>query len=427
MVHMKHRPVMIPLLTCVVLFIHQVGIAQDKQPAPEQVPVQDRDKGDSLIENIGELPGRLLTLPLQLVIEGFKLIPVQTAYLKMTDFLTNEDGTRKVRPIFNPAGGAGATFSQANLFKPGMTFRARASFSQRTRRSLLADLSDRSFFGRSSGLHLTCIDMRKPDEDFFGIGNTSDTAKSGNYLEEEISLEGTFLLRAGRSTFFGFGMGYSDIAIEDGRDPTRPTLDSVFVAATIPGTAGARMWSAAAKFYHDSRNEAGHPTRGAEYYAAASFSKQISGNDLGFFKYTVDIRRYFELFYRRVLAVRARAEITDDMGLREVPFFRLPGLGGEDLLRGFRPVRFRDDDLAFVSAEYRFPIHGMVSATLFFEEGRVFQNMVKDFVLSDWNYSYGGGFRLRASNGGFITSLILAKSAEETRFLFGLNTEMKAF
>ena len=400
------------------------GFAQQKEDddaADNQRPVQERDVGDSLIENLAELPGQIVTLPFHLLIEGVKLLQLQRGYLRMTDWLTSEDETRRFRPIFSPGSGGGGTFTQTNLFHNSMRLRAHASFGNRSRRLILGSLHDPALFSQKWGFHLNAFNHRKPDEDFYGAGNDAREMDRTDFLEEETNVMGTFLFYPRQSMSFGLGVGYSDVSIKAGRDERQPNLDSLFTPSQLPGFFGGKMGTVTLKFYRNARNEAGHPTRGGEQLIAVQFSRD---GDLGFVKYTLDLRKYIELFYGRVLALRVRADMTEDLGDREVPFYRLPGLGGEDLLKGYQSFRFRDDDLAYVSAEYRVPLNPMVYMTLFIEEGRVFRNIFKDFTLSHWHYSYGGGLRLRAPNGGLITTILIARSAEGTRFLFGLNTEL---
>ena len=195
----------------------------------------------------------------------------------------------------------------------------------------------------------------------------------------------------------------------------------------MPGFLGAEMWSLLFKYYHDSRNVGGHPTRGGEEFFSVEFAREVGGDDFGFRQYTLDLRRYVELFHKRVLAFRLRTEISDDMSGRDIPFYRLPGLGEQDVLSGYRPVRFRDNDLMLAGLEYRFPIHRVAVTTLFIEEGRVFSNLFDEFSLDDWKYSYGGGIRITGRDSGLVTSFGIARSAEQTRFVFGLNVELRSF
>ncbi|MFQ5864725.1 MAG: BamA/TamA family outer membrane protein [bacterium] len=412
-------------------------LAQDKEEEEipkEQIPVEERETGDSFIENVGELPGRIVTLPLQLFFKGLSkvagVIDYHEIVLRVTDWLTNEDGTRKVRPIFTPVSGGGLIFIQDNLFKHGMKFRALGSYGTRTRRHFYGGLRDPQLFAPKFGLHLAGFYQRKPDEDFFGIGNDSRKADQTNYLHEESRFAIDLISVPLSAVQFSAGFSYSNVNVKRGRDPNQPSLQdsaSVFFDDPIPALFGAEMWSLLFKIYHDSRNATGHPTKGGEEYLSIEFSKELDGSEFGFLKYQIDLRRYIELFYKRVLALKVRTEITKNLAGQQIPFYRLAGLGGGDNLRGYRPVRFRDEDLMFVSAEYRFPIHSMVVATVFIEEGRVFSNIFDDFTFSDWKYSFGGGFRFRARSGNLTAIFDIAKSKEQIRFIFGLNTELRRF
>ena len=53
--------------------LHNVSFAQEKEDEEtpkEQIPVEQRKTGDSFIENVGELPGDIVTFPLRLVFKG---------------------------------------------------------------------------------------------------------------------------------------------------------------------------------------------------------------------------------------------------------------------------------------------------------------------------------------------------------------------
>ena len=82
-------------------------MAEEKEEVPkEQQPVEERDTGDSVIEIIGEIPGKIITFPLKLTFTGISklsgLMDYHRTYLRMTDYLTSEDGRRKIRPVFSP-------------------------------------------------------------------------------------------------------------------------------------------------------------------------------------------------------------------------------------------------------------------------------------------------------------------------------------
>lgn len=406
------------------------SLENDKVPE-EQRPIEEREATDSFIENVAEVPGEIVTLPLKVLFHGIRLtarwIDFQGVYLRATDLLTSEDGTRKVRPIFAPSGGGGVTFIQENFVRAGMVLNAHGSFGIRSRRLLYGKLSDARLLAPAWGLQLMAAHQRRPDEDFFGVGNDSPPSNETNYLQQETHFEIAVISAPVQAGQFSFGLAYSDVDIGDGREPGRPSTTKFFSDEEVPGLEGAEMWSLLFKFYHDSRNATGHPTEGGEAFFSVEFARELNRHDFGYRKYTLDLRRYVELFYQRVLAVRLRTEVRDKMSGRAIPFDRLSGLGGTDNLRGYRPFRFVDEDLMLLSAEYRFPVHAHATVYGFFEEGRVFNNIFDEFSVHDFKYAAGGGLRLTAKNRQLVATFEMAKSKEQMRFVFGLNTDLRRF
>jgi outer membrane protein assembly factor BamA len=349
--------------------------------------------------------------------------------LRVTDVLTNEDGTRKVRPVFTPVSGGGLIFIQDNFLREEMRLRAAGSFGNRTRVNFYGGLRDTKLFSSKLGLQMEGFYKRVPDEDFFGIGNNSQRANETNYLHQETNFEIELVSQPIPRTLFAAGFSYSKVDIKDGRDPNKPSLlDSAAVfGQPIPGLLGAEMGTLLVRIYRDTRNGTGNPTRGGEAYFSYEYAREIGGSDLGCSKVTLDLRRYNELFYQRVLALRVRAEITDNIGAKEIPFYRLGGLGGIEVLRGYRASRFRDKDLLLAGAEYRFPIHPSVDAEAFLEEARVYSDIFDQFSLKNFKYSYGGGLRIKSRDGNLVALIEIARSREQLRFYFSLNKGLRKF
>ncbi|HEX9654822.1 MAG TPA: BamA/TamA family outer membrane protein [bacterium] len=411
-------------------------LAQEKKDdvPQEQTPVEERDTGDSFIENVGELPGKLITLPLRILFKGVSkmssVVDYQAVVLRVTDVLTNEDGTRKVRPIFTPLSGGGLIFVQRNFLKPGMSFRTSASAGIRTRANFFGSLRDPQLFSSRFGVQIEGLYQRLPDEDFFGIGNDSRRATETNYLQEETYFMTELLAKPVRQVTFTAGVSYSDVNIKDGRDPNKPSLQdssAVFFANAIPGLFGARMATFLFRIYRDTRDVTGNPNRGSETYFTYEYGRELGGSEFGYSKFTLDWRGYLDLFYRRVIALRLHGEITDNIGEREIPFYRLGGLGGTDVFRGYRPTRFRDKDLLVAGAEYRYPIHGVADMIFFFEQGRVFGDIFDQFTFNGFKRAFGGGLRLRGFDGNLVAVFEIAKSDEQLRLNFSLNKGLRRF
>jgi len=407
-----------------------LGQSEKGEDVPQkQRPVHEREHSDSFIEILGKLPGKIITFPIKLVFEGAsaaaELIDYHHLYLRATDLLTSEDGNTKVRPIFSPVGGGGFLFGKDKFAGKGSSLRTSATFGIRTRRQIHGGLRFPRLFTRNIGLTISGSHSRLPDEDFFGLGRNSKEADETNYQHEENNARLGFLFTATEKSWFGLTGTYENVKIQPGRDSRTPSIEETFTGKDIPGLSGAEMFSFMFHYYRDSRNSIGQPTAGSQILAAYSLSFENGGSDFGFQKITFDVKKYFELFYTRTLAVGFRGEITENLADREVPFYNLGGLGG-NLLRGFRPVRFRDNDLVLAGLEYRFPIHALIDIFVFGEEGQVFKDIFQDFSISDFKSSYGFGVRFH-SRSGTVTGIEFAKSNEQFKINFGLNTDLRRF
>lgn len=146
----------------------------------------------------------------------------------------------------------------------------------------------------------------------------------------------------------------------------------------------------------------GNPRRGGRY-AVTYYRYDDSELDLfSFNRVDVDLQQYIPLVRdRRLLALRARAVMTDADTGGEVPFYFQPTLGGPDDLRGFRHFRFRDRNTLLFQAEYRWEIFTAVDGAIFYDIGKVAPRR-EDFHLSEFEKDFGIGFRFGTSNGVFL-------------------------
>ena len=84
-----------------------------------------------------------------------------------------------------------------------------------------------------------------------------------------------------------------------------------------------------------------------------------------------------------------------------IPFYMQPSLGGSEDLRGYRPFRFRGDNLFVMNAEYRYEIFSGLDMAVFGDAGQVF-NKRSDFAPSRFESDLGFGFRFNHRNKTFL-------------------------
>lgn len=104
-----------------------------------------------------------------------------------------------------------------------------------------------------------------------------------------------------------------------------------------------------------------------------------------------------------------------DRGSR-VPFYLQQTLGGAQTLRGFREMRFRDENLIYLSAEYRWEAAVFLEFAFFYDAGKVVSRR-SDYNLRSLEKSSGFGIRLKTPYSVFLR-LDVARSREGTRLQF---------
>ena len=108
--------------------------------------------------------------------------------------------------------------------------------------------------------------------------------------------------------------------------------------------------------------------------------------------------------------------------LRQIHFGSEPLPPEGQTSRGFKSDRFTGNDLALVTAEYRYPIWDSIDAFLLLDAGRVFDQIEDDFRLRNWEWNYGFGMRVWKTS-GLILSATFARSNEETRYYLSAGEE----
>lgn len=106
---------------------------------------------------------------------------------------------------------------------------------------------------------------------------------------------------------------------------------------------------------------------------------------------TLEVRRLFDLFHGdRVLSIGIRGEaVSGD----DLPFDRLPSLGGRDRLRALARDELRDRTTSFAELQYEWALGADSRAFLFVETGAV-AAQPDELAAADLHLGYGGGLRL---------------------------------
>jgi hypothetical protein len=261
---------------------------------------------------------------------------------------------------------------------------------------------------------------RHGDEEFFGVGTASPAANRSEFAFYEF-LSG-FLLNyklnktVRLSPHLNFINTKGDEGVGDFEEA--PPTETVLPASQIVGFE--RRFSyvdAGITAAHDTRDFAGAPERGGLRRFTFRRLQGIEQKNFDYFQYDVDFRQFFRLWLpRRVLALRNAWSFQHTTGTNQIPFYRLTVLDSSHALRGFRFGRFHDKSSVLFNAEYRYMVWDLIDMTLFYDTGKVF-NDIEEFDFDDFEYSYGGGFRFR-SDEAFIFRAQIGYGGEDVIFSF---------
>ena len=252
-------------------------------------------------------------------------------------------------------------------------------------------------------LDLRATHRNYPQIQYFGSGPRSRSSGRSNYRLEDTAfrarlgvqpLKGLRLGTAGAFLQENVGPGTSDeyVSAEKRYSPLQaPGIDRQ--TDFLQGTAFAE---------YDYRDNPGGPRAGGFYQASFHYFRDVDLHRHTFRRLELEAQQYFPLFNRRrVIALRARSELSYKNPNQLVPFYMQSILGGSNDLRGFLPFRFYGDNLLLFNAEYRYEIFAGLDMAVFGDAGKVFDRR------SDWNVgklegSYGIGMRFNARNDVFL-------------------------
>jgi len=164
--------------------------------------------------------------------------------------------------------------------------------------------------------------------------------------------------------------------------------DGELVRGEILGTGGGTASGLGFIINRDARNNIFFPSAGDFCELSATLFRNGLGGSYDFTRYRFDIRKYFPLFSSHVLAFQGYF----NMIVGNPPFQMLSLIGGQNWMRGYYRGRFRDKNMVIFQMEYRLPVFRKLGMVGFLGFGDV-ADKIGNFVLNDFKYSAGFGFR----------------------------------
>lgn len=208
---------------------------------------------------------------------------------------------------------------------------------------------------------------------YFGVGNDLQEQNKENFTFQQFYFDIRVRYKLIPKIYVGidyyFNTNY-DVSWQEG---SKFENDS-----TLYGTHGYLISGLGPEIAYDSRDFPFAPTKGAFYNLSMLVFSDVLGSEFKYNYYQLDLRQYIPINKKRewILAI----QLYGLFGKGEVPFNRLPGLGGSSIMRGYYSGRFRDNNYLAFQMEWRMPIWKIISLRTWVGAGQV----ASSFNQFDW-------------------------------------------
>lgn len=321
----------------------------------------------------------------------------------------------------------GLSYTRTQVFSPHDRGRIVGTLSTHQYKRFETSYVAPQLFSKRSGLSLRAAYRWRPRENFYGLGYTSRDEDKVSFALEQTEFAAVNNWRVGPQWRIDFEAAFVASNISGGKNKSlvrdlNEIQDKFGMAAA--DFRRSRLIRGGVAIDHDWRDVKGQPSAGGRERLAIAYSHGVGYfDDIRFVTVSGDIAHYFNVYKKRILAIRLLAETVDadeDDGV--LPFYLKSRLGGRDDLRGFLSSRFVDNDRMLATLEYRYPIWDMIDAFIFAEAGRVFSSVTEEFTLRNWSESLGTGLRVWRSE-EVVLSAQVAYSDESWRLYFELGSD----
>jgi hypothetical protein len=219
--------------------------------------------------------------------------------------------------------------------------------------------------------------------DFYGIGNNTTKANEEHIDEKRYKFTFGAEKLMGGNIYLGIVGGGVNFAYKNNN------TGGIFVTdPRIEDPSGGAFLYIGPSLNYDTRNNNTYTTKGMIVTAYFNAMQGIFGNnsyDGGFFN--MEYSQFFALTKQLVLGVDVQEQSL--VGGRS-PFYLLPALGSDEMMRGYYNGRYRDRNFIAGQTELRYRLNQRIGLVGFVGTGEVFHNT---FTLPQLKPNYGGGVR----------------------------------
>jgi hypothetical protein len=247
------------------------------------------------------------------------------------------------------------------------------------------------YFNDDKNLLQSDFSYSKIIDKYYGLGNDTEEIDNPDYEARSFLLGAKFQSQIIPNLRAGLIYEFSYAKIVDVKE--NPYLKS----GSVTGSDGGLNSGLGLAVSYDSRDKLFYPESGGYYEFASVFFSSILGSDFSYTKTLFDFRRFQKVGNNQVLAF----QFFYNFIIGSAPFYDVPPLGGEDIMRGYFRGRYRDNHYFATQLEYRLRFWWKFGLVGFVGVGDVASEFTK-FELKKFKYSYGAGLRFRIDDAELI-------------------------
>jgi hypothetical protein len=219
--------------------------------------------------------------------------------------------------------------------------------------------------------------------DFYGVGNNTHKVDADRLGQKRVRVTFIGEKKFGNNVYIGVVAGGYDYRFNDAN-----TTGIFNTDPTIEGRHGGAFLYAGPSLVFDNRNNNTYTTKGIHITSYLNLMKGVfSNNNYSGGLFNLEYAQYFKLDRHFVLAFDVQEQSLTGT---QSPFYLLPALGSDEMMRGYYNGRFRDRNLLAGQTELRYRLSDRIGVVGFLGTGQVFN---KTFSLNEFKPNYGGGLR----------------------------------
>lgn len=231
---------------------------------------------------------------------------------------------------------------------------------------------------------VTEVRFKRMPFDFYGVGNDSFESDKDRLVQGSVKVvlepEKMLLPKA----YTGISLGFETYHFRD-----QVTGGIYETDKTLSHRIGGSVLYAGVSQSYDTRNSNNYTTKGFMGRITYQFAPDFWGGE----NFTgslikVNVRNFWSISPKFVLGVNGLYHTIQG---KDIPFYLLPQMGNDEIMRGYYTGRFRENNLIAAQAELRYRYNNRFGAVVFGGGGQVFSN--REFALGNLKPSFGVGGR----------------------------------